>query len=36
MREPDFARIQEYDNQQLVEDLVPAYRKMLTIFRENL
>ena len=31
----EFARIIEYDNTKLHEDLLPAYRKMLALFREN-
>ena len=31
-----FEGIIEYDNRQLVEELMPAYRRMLSIFRDNL
>lgn len=34
-RGPEFNRIIEYDNSKLHEDLLPAYRKILTLFREN-
>jgi hypothetical protein len=33
---PELERVFDYDNQQLVEDLVPSYRRMLTVFRDNL
>ncbi len=32
----EFERLFDYDNQQLVEDLIPSYRKMLTVLRDNL
>jgi hypothetical protein len=35
-RFPEFKRIIEYDNRQLAEELLPAYRRMVTIFRENM
>ena len=35
-RGPEFERTFDYDNQQLREDLVPSYRKMLAILRDNL
>ncbi len=31
-----FEGIIEYDNRQLVEELMPAYRRMLAIFRDNM
>jgi hypothetical protein len=34
-RWPEFGRIIEYDNERLHKDLLPAYRKMLDLFREN-
>lgn len=34
-RGPEFARIIEYDNSKLYEELLPAYRKMVELFREN-
>lgn len=33
-RRPEFMRIIEYDNNKLHEDLLPAYRKMVELFRE--
>ncbi len=33
---PELERLFDYDNQQLVEDLIPSYRKMLTVLRDNL
>jgi hypothetical protein len=35
-RFPEFDKIIKYDNRQLVDRLLPAYRKMVEIFRENL
>jgi len=35
-RFPEFSKIIEYDNRQLVEELLPAYRRMVNIFRENM
>lgn len=35
-RWPDFAKIIEYDNTQLDEELLPAYSRMLQIFRDNM
>jgi len=35
-RGPEFKRTFDYDDQQLREDLVPSYRKMLAVFRDNL
>jgi len=35
-RWPEFAKIIEYDNTQLDEELLPAYRQMLQIFRDNM
>lgn len=34
-RGPEFARIIDYDNSKLYEELLPAYRKMVELFREN-
>jgi hypothetical protein len=34
-RSPEFTRLIEYDNSKLHEELLPAYRKMVTVFREN-
>ena len=34
-RGPEFTRIIEYDNNKLHEDLLPAYRKIMGLFREN-
>src|ERR1039458_4535188 len=31
-RFPDFAKITDYDNRQLAEEIIPAYRKMLELF----
>jgi hypothetical protein len=33
---PEMERLFDYDKQQLVEDLVPSYGKMLTVLRDNL
>lgn len=33
-RAPEFTRITEYDNTKLHEELLPAYRKMVELFRE--
>ena len=35
-RFPEFGRILDYDSQRLSEDLVPLYRQMLKILRDNL
>lgn len=35
-RGPEFKKLIEYDNKQLQEDLLPAYRQMTTLFRERL
>jgi hypothetical protein len=35
-REPEFANLIEYDNKQLQEELLPAYREMVKLFRANL
>ena len=35
-RGKEFTEIIEYDNRQLKEELIPAYRKMVNLFRENL
>ena len=35
-REEEFTRIIEYDNRQLREELIPAYRKMVNLFRDNM
>ena len=35
-RFPEFKRLTEYDNRQLTEELLPAYRQMIDIFRKNL
>ena len=34
-RGPEFTRIIAYDNNKLHEDLLPAYRKIMGLFREN-
>lgn len=34
-RSSEFIKLIEYDNRQLKEELLPAYQKMATIFREN-
>jgi hypothetical protein len=34
-RGPEFSQIIEYDNDKLHEELLPAYRKILALFREN-
>jgi len=35
-RDPEFKKLIEYDNKQLQEDLLPAYKQMARLFRENL
>ncbi len=35
-RFPEFEKIIDYDNRALAEQLIPAYKQMQTIFRENL
>jgi len=35
-RGPEFTSLIEYDNKQLQEDLLPAYREMVKLFRESL
>jgi len=35
-RFPEFAKLIEYDNKQLQDELLPAYREMIKLFRENL
>jgi len=35
-RGPEFTSLIEYDNTQLQQDLLPAYRQMVKLFRENL
>lgn len=35
-RGPEFKRLIDYDNKQLQEELLPAYRQMAKFFRENL
>ncbi len=35
-RGDDFGKHIEYDNKKLVEDSLPAYRRMIAIFRENM
>ena len=35
-RGPKFDRLIEYDNKQLQEELLPTYRQMAKLFRENL
>ena len=35
-RYPEFERIIEYDNRQLTQELIPAYREMVRLFRENM
>ena len=35
-RGPEFEKLIEYDNKQLQEELLPAYRQMVKLFRENL
>lgn len=35
-RGKEFTEIIEYDNQQLKEELIPAYRKMVNLFRDNM
>ena len=35
-RFPEFKNIIDYDNRALAEQLIPAYKQMLTIFRENM
>jgi hypothetical protein len=34
-RGPEFTRLIEFDNERLHKELLPAYRKMVTLFREN-
>ena len=34
-RAPDFAKVVEYDNDQLRNVILPSYRQMLVIFRER-
>lgn len=34
-RGPEFERLIEYDNKQLQEELLPAYRQMANLFRDN-
>jgi len=34
-RGPDFTKIIDYDNQQLTNELMPAYRSMVKVFRDN-
>jgi hypothetical protein len=34
-RGPEFTRIIDFENDRLHEELLPAYRKMVTLFREN-
>jgi hypothetical protein len=33
---PAFEKVYEYSNKQFTEELIPTYRKMLSIFRDNL
>jgi len=35
-RGPELERLFDYDNQQLADDLVPSYRKILAVLRDNL
>jgi len=35
-RGPEFTKVIDYDNKQLQEELLPAYRQMAKLFRENL
>jgi len=35
-RGKEFMEIIEYDNRQLKEELIPAYRKMVILFRDNM
>jgi hypothetical protein len=35
-RGKEFTEIIEYDNRQLKEELIPAYRKMVNLFRDNM
>jgi hypothetical protein len=35
-RGPEFTKLIEYDNKQFQEELMPAYRQMVKLFRENL
>lgn len=35
-RGPEFKKLIDYDNKQLQEELLPAYRQMAKLFRENL
>lgn len=34
-RSPEFVRLIEYDNRQLEKELLPAYRQMAALFRDN-
>ena len=34
-RWPTFEKLTEYDNRQLVEELLPSYRKMIEIYRDK-
>ncbi|MFA5844784.1 MAG: hypothetical protein WC971_08145 [Coriobacteriia bacterium] len=34
-REPEFKKLIEYDNTQLERELLPAYRRMVSLFRDN-
>jgi hypothetical protein len=34
-RSQDFEKLIDYDDQKLAVDLIPSYRRMLTIFRDN-
>jgi len=34
-REPEFTSLIEYDNSQLLKELIPAYQQMATLFRDN-
>lgn len=36
MRSAEFTEIIKYENRQLVEELIPAYKRMVAIFRDNL
>ena len=35
-RYPEFGKIIDYDNRALTEQLIPAYKEMITLFRENM
>lgn len=35
-RRDEFAKIIDYDNRKLREDLLPAYRQMIEVFRKNI